>query len=199
MQRVTGLRKPSERFKVMLQEELQALSLVLDFDEQEEALLEWEALKSNFFDLESEEAALWQRRSRSKMLGEGNEPSPFFFGLLKVNQNHKWILSITDLEGLTFVDERDILAAIRKFYENIFAKDVALDGNVEARRLLLEHTIDKLIDLDRSFLGAPPDLDELWETLRRMPSDRARGSGWDYGGGYSCLLALFRTGCSCYD
>lgn len=67
------------------------------------------------------------------------------------------------------------MAALREFYENLFAKDVLMGRIVKARQLLLEHIIDKLLEQDILSLGVSPNLDELWETLKRMPIDCASG------------------------
>lgn len=59
------------------------------------------------------------------------------------------------------------------FYWDLFAKDKLTKKNVVARRALLEHTYDNLMEHDRSFLGATPDLEELAKTLKRMPTNRS--------------------------
>lgn len=76
-----ALHEPEDLYKAMLHNELQALTFELEFVEDDEMILEWEALKSSLFNLECEEETLWQRRSRSKWSVDGNEPSLFFFGL----------------------------------------------------------------------------------------------------------------------
>lgn len=47
-----ALRKPADKYKIMMQEELQSLMLELEFEEHEESIVEWESLKPNLFDLE---------------------------------------------------------------------------------------------------------------------------------------------------
>lgn len=96
---IQGLRKLSDSFKTMLQEELRMLTLELEHEDHEESILEWEALKANLFELECDKVALWQHRSTNRWLANGNEPSPFFFGLTEEKQRRELILSMNNVEG----------------------------------------------------------------------------------------------------
>lgn len=85
-------------------------------------------------------------------------------------------MSIIDTEGHTFDDDRGIMWAFEKFYRELFAAKKTSRKNIEVRKLLLEHLIDKILNIDREFLGAPPDLAELEATLKKMPLERSPGS-----------------------
>lgn len=106
---------------------------------------------------------------------KGNEPSSFFFRLMRDKQRRELILNITNTSRKTFDEEGDILMELWMFYWDLFAKGKLAKNNVVSRRALLEHTYDNLIKQDRSFLGAVLDLDELEATLKCMSFDRSLG------------------------
>lgn len=67
------------------------------------------------------------------------------------------------------------MGAFEKFYRNLFAENKTNRKNIEARELL-EHSVDKLSDSNREFLGACPNLKELEATLKKMPPKHSLGS-----------------------
>lgn len=67
------------------------------------------------------------------------------------------------------------MGAFENFYMRIFATKKVDRQNIEEREEIMAHTLDKLTDGDKAFLCAPPDVEELESTLRRMPTNKALG------------------------
>lgn len=85
-------------------------------------------------------------------------------------------MSIIDPWGQTFDDDERInLGSFEDFYRGLFTIEKVGRRNYEAREEILAYTFDRLENGDRTFLCAPPNLEELVSTLKRMPTDKAPG------------------------
>ena len=110
-------------------------------------------------------------RSRMKWLVEGEKPSSYFCNLENKNFLEKTIKKLKTQDGKILNDQKEILAYIKIYYENLFANKDSFFEDVSLAELLKKANIRTASDHELGNLTTP----ELGQVLKAMKHNKTPG------------------------
>ncbi|CAM6102384.1 unnamed protein product [Calypogeia fissa] len=169
--------KSDEEYTKALKADLRQLKPDLVDDFTEDALLEFTDKEDQLRDCEENQALHMQQLSRIRWLGQGDEPSHFFFKTLRAKQSRE---SMKEL----LLDNNDLLTEPQRIQEEVTRQclrlytpeesTAATSMDVrEARRKFLCRTRFTFSPVEQLFLTLPPSEQELKDVLDLLLNDKA--------------------------
>lgn len=158
-----------------LRADLVRLKLEMAEEVCDDAVVEFLSTTDRIREIEGEDATRLQKLSRMKWLGEGEEPSKYFFRLLKAKQKREDMPVLIREDGTEISDHEDILKEGHMFYSKLFATGGISPETVEAREKILQPPSPRVSRACRYLLEDEPTMDELRDTLLLLPFDKSPG------------------------
>ncbi|KAL3698025.1 hypothetical protein R1sor_012101 [Riccia sorocarpa] len=90
------------------------------------------------------EASILRRRSRIKLIEEGEANSKYFFACLQSKQAQEKLVELKDHEGNSVTEEDEILSMIHRFYVELYSQPQVTTDFQEERNQLLSLTTKKM-------------------------------------------------------
>ncbi|CAM6082561.1 unnamed protein product [Calypogeia fissa] len=171
--------KTDEEYSRSLCNDLRELKSELLDQFTQEALEEFLSKEQELRDIEEEKALHIRQLSRIRWLGQGDEPSRFFFRTLQAKQQRETMKELLLDNGTLITDPTLILEEVTRQCHSLYSPDTCSEQEsilqAVARRKLLSGVRHQLTPAERRFLEEPPSASEVKEVLDMLPNDKAPG------------------------
>ena len=114
-------------------------------------------------------------RSRAQTLQSGEKPSQYFCNLERKNYLDKTIRKISQENGESVTEQKDILNKIKDYYSELFRTRDSLIEHIDLKHILNENLVQKLSYTHAQSLEGPILLEELNTALKNMKNNKTPG------------------------
>ncbi|CAM6082401.1 unnamed protein product [Calypogeia fissa] len=171
--------KSGEEHSRVLKENLRELKAELVEDFTAEALEDFSEKEQQLRDMEEAHALHLRQLSRIRWLGQGDEPSRFFFRTLHAKQKRESMTKLLLDDDTLLTSPQWIQEEVTHQCQQLFAPEESTEADSlaqqEACRKLLRGTKFSFTAAEKVFLEAAPTAQELRDVLNLFPKDKAPG------------------------
>jgi hypothetical protein len=126
-------------------------------------------LKKHSLALASLSRTIARPRSRIRWIKDGDANTALFHASARYRKAKNFITSVTSRDGQILTSHKDKAAEFTDFYEGLLGIHVNRDVTIDLHAL-------EVPSYNLALLDAPFSDEEVWETIKHLPSDKALGS-----------------------
>ncbi|KAL2608455.1 hypothetical protein R1flu_027028 [Riccia fluitans] len=109
------------------------------------------------------------------MDGKGEACARYFFATLKAKQTNERMAILRDGENREIRNEELILEQVNKYYTELYAQPAVIEAEKHEQREVLTLVDQLILEEDYCRLMAIPEVEEINETVKALPSEKAPG------------------------